>query len=55
MYLIIALSLLLTGCISTNKYPATCDVQQPDKQGPGYTVGTFPCQLQHYEGKEVKP
>lgn len=50
MYLIIALAVLLTGCISTSKYPATCDVREPDKTGNGYTVGTFPCKLQHYEG-----
>ena len=53
MMIIYALLLLLTGCASlTDRYPQTCDLTQPDKAGPGYTVGTFPCKLQHYEGKK---
>ena len=53
-YLVICALALLTGCASlTDRYPQTCDLTQPDKQGPGYTVGTFPCKLQHHEvGKQ---
>jgi hypothetical protein len=51
-YLLTLCLLTLGGCIATSKYPATCDITQPDKQGPGYTVGTFPCSLTHHEGKE---
>jgi hypothetical protein len=50
--LMLAVSLLVAGCAS--RYPDNCDVKQPDREGPGYTVGQFPCKLTHYSG-EKKP
>ena len=52
IYLVLALYLALTGCLSQSTYNSTCDITQPDKQGTGYTVGTFPCKLVHHEGKQ---
>ena len=56
-YGLLLLVLLLAGCAApvhqalNEKFPDSCDVRQPDKDGTGYTVGHFPCRLQHHDGK----
>jgi len=50
--LILLLCLLLTGCITVDKYPDVCDVKQADPDGKAYTKGTFPCKLTRHAVKE---
>jgi hypothetical protein len=52
LWLCAVLVLLLGGCIATSRFPEQCSITQPDKQGTGYTIGTFPCKLEHREGKQ---
>ena len=52
-YGLLMLALLLAGCAApvhqalNDKFPDSCDVRQPDKEGHGFTKGTFPCKLTH--------
>ncbi len=54
--LLVYAALLLTGCASAleKKYTDSCVITQPDKQGAGFTTGTFPCKLQHVTVDEKK-
>ena len=51
--ILLLLAVLLTACApSLRAYPDKCDLKQSDKQGSGYTVGIFPCKLEHHDVRQ---
>jgi hypothetical protein len=52
MILLAILLVLLTGCITVDKYPDVCDLTKPDPDGKAYTQGRFPCKLTRHAVKE---